>query len=280
MGGKELRLSTTSDTFLASISGCTWLTRRSKSALLPRHILMLNRMRLPYVRVSSPPSFRNPAATLNRRSRHCWLEASMVRTLGCSIMPSRWELTLARTCMLLWLAHAHRAAMARCSETRRHISASARSASAAKKFSRPALEISPAFLRSMGTMSSSSRSNWRPRATNISCMSAMAFLTVKLRSWSRAGTAARTNSCRHGRSTSGWWATMRRESLMASCWPCQSSSLRSALLACIILLMAERRDRSGSGRGMSSAVLSSSKGFMLFSQKPAPVADLALDIGL
>lgn len=46
--------------------------------------------------------------------------------------------TLARTCMLLWLALAHSTATARCSLTRRHISASARSASAAKKFSRPA----------------------------------------------------------------------------------------------------------------------------------------------
>eukprot|EP00983_Pelagomonas_calceolata_P109112 1159522-Pelagomonas_calceolata.AAC.11 len=70
-----------------------------------------------------------------------------------------------------------------------------------------------------------------PEAKPHTCMSAMAFLTVKLRSWSRAGTAARTNSCRHGRSTSGWWATMRRESLMASCWPCRCMPQKSEVYA-------------------------------------------------
>jgi len=65
------------------------------------------------------------------------------------------------------------------------------------------------------------------------CMSVMAFFTVTLRSWSSAGTAARTNSWRQGLRTSGWWRTQRRLSLMASCWPCNASGCVYGMYACV-----------------------------------------------
>ncbi|KAL6762581.1 hypothetical protein V8C86DRAFT_2516252 [Haematococcus lacustris] len=117
--------------------------------------------------------------------------------------PSSWDATLARTCMLLWLALAVRAVMTRVSEHTRHISVRVRSASDVRKFSRPAFEISPAFFSRHGTSSSSSLSMVLPRPWNISCTSSSTFFTVRLRSWSMEGEAARTSSCSEAFSTSG-----------------------------------------------------------------------------
>mmetsp|Transcript_15449 Transcript_15449/g.38468 ORF Transcript_15449/g.38468 Transcript_15449/m.38468 type:complete len:262 (-) Transcript_15449:1378-2163(-) len=236
---------------------------------------MCQMMRLPYVRVSSPPSSRKPAAVLNSLSSSPGDAVSEERMPGpaASSRLSRCEATLPRTCGFLCPAHAHSAAMLLFSVQLRHISHSARSASAARNVSRPALEISPAFLSSVGTTSSSSRSSARASAPNISWNSVSAFFTQKLRSWSTDGTAARINSCSDARTVSGWWRTRRRASFSASYCPCQSSSLRSALLDSTSLAMTARMVRSGSGTGARSVADTSSSGLMLLSQYPLLAAE-------